>query len=113
MQTTASAAVGKVETNVDKKMLARYELMRQRDALAAELQKAQDDKHSRVQQKLEAIAAARKQFGDDPANAQALKDAQVSINNRYDAMAELDESRIRDAQAKLDAWDKAMAPPRK
>ena len=113
VQTTASAVVGKVETNIDKKMLQRYEIMRQRDALAQALQKAQEDKASRGRQKLEAAAAARKQFGDDPANAAALKEALVSVNNRYDAMAELDDSRIRDAQAKLDAWDKAQAPARK
>src|SRR6195952_911009 len=33
VQTAASASVGKVETNVDKKMLARYEIQHQRDAL--------------------------------------------------------------------------------
>ena len=109
VQAPASGAAGKVETNVDKKMLQRYELMHQRDALVQTLQKAQDDKASRARQKLEAATAARKQFGDDPANAAALKDALVSINNRYDAMAELDDSRIRDAQAKLDAFDKSPA----
>lgn len=113
VQTTASAVVGKVETNVDKKMLQRYDLMRQRDALAQTLQKAQDDKAGRERQKLDAAAAARRQFGDDPANAAALRDALVSVNNRYDAMSELDDSRIRDAQAKLDAWDKAQAAARK
>ena len=113
VQAPAPAAGGKVEMNVDKKMLQRYDLMRQRDALVQTLQKAQDDKASRAQQKLEAATAARKQFGDDPGNAAVLRDALVSINNRYDAMAEIDDSRIRDAQAKLDAWDKAQAPAKK
>lgn len=99
--------------SVDKKMLARYDLMHQRDALAQALRQAQDDKASRGRQKMEAAAAARKQFGDDPGNATALRDALASINNRYDAMAELDDTRVRDAQAKLDAWDKAQAAPKR
>ena len=108
----APAAQGE---NVDKKMLARYDLMRQRDALMQVLLKAQEDKASRAQHKQESVAAARKQFGDDPANAAALREALVSIDSRYDAMAELDDSRIRDAQAKLNAWDQAQpsAPARK
>ena len=93
--------------NVDKKMLTRYDLMHQREALAKALQQAQDDKDSRSRQKLEASAAARKQFGDDPANAAALRDALASINSRYDAMADLDDSRVSDAQSKLDDWDKS------
>ena len=109
VQTAASASVGKVETNVDKKMLARYEIQRQRDALEQTLRGAQDDKARRVVQKAEAAAAARRQFGDDPTNAQALREALSSIDSRYDAMAELDDSRIRTAQAALDAWDKANA----
>ena len=99
-----AAASGPGE-NVDKKMLNRYDLMHQRDALAQAVQQAKDDKSSRAQQRLEASAAARKQFGDDPANAAALRDALASINNRYDAMADLDDVRLRDAQAKLIDWD--------
>lgn len=113
VQTAASASVGKVETNVDKKMLARYEIQHQRDALEQTLRSAQDDKARRSEQKMEATAAARRQFGDDPANAQALRDAIASINSRYDALAELDDSRIRSAQGALDAWDKANASAKK
>ena len=108
VQTTASAVVGKVETNIDKKMLANYERQHQRDALVQKLKDAQDDKERRFATRAEATAAARRQFGDDPTNAQALKDAIVSINNRYGALAELDETRIKAAQAALDSWDKAQ-----
>jgi hypothetical protein len=107
VQPAASGSAAKVETNVDKKMLARYEIQHQRDALEQTLRTAQDDKARRAVQKDEAAAAARRQFGDDPTNAQALRDAISSIGSRYDALAELDESRIRTAQAALDAWDKA------
>jgi hypothetical protein len=113
VQTAASASVGKVETNVDKKMLARYEVQHQRDALEQTLRSAQDDTGRRAVQKEEAIAAARRQFGDDPTNAQALHDAIASIGSRHDALAELDESRIKTAQSVLDAWDKANAASKK
>jgi hypothetical protein len=104
----ASAASGaQAETNVDKKILARYEVQRQRDALEQALRSAQDDKARRATQKADAISGARRQFGDDPSNAQALREAVSSISSRYDAMAELDEERVRSAQAALDAWDKA------
>jgi hypothetical protein len=108
VRTSASAAVGKVETNIDKKMLANYERQHQRDALEKAVESAQADKDSRVTQRQQAIAAARKQFGDDPANAQALRDAQVSIDNRYRAMTELDDSRLQSARKTLDDWDKAQ-----
>jgi hypothetical protein len=108
VQTTASAVVGKVETNVDKKMLANFDRQRQRDALAQNLKEAQDDKERRTATRAEATAAARKQFGDDPGNAKALKDAIASINSRYGALAELDDTRIKAAQGALDNWDKAQ-----
>lgn len=108
VQTAASASVGKVETNVDKKMLARYERQRQRDTLDKAVQAAQVDKDARAAARLQDIAGARKQFGDDPANAQALRDALVSIDNRYRALSELDDLRIQSARKKLDDWDKAQ-----
>jgi len=104
---------GNAAPNVDKKMLARYELMRQRDEIAQTLKAAQDDKASRATAKAEASAAARKKFGDDPANAAALRDELASIERRYDSLAQLDQNRIDAAQAKLDMWEKALAPPRK
>ncbi len=109
VQTAASAAVGKVETNADKRMLANYERQHRRDALEQTLRTAQDDKAQRATQRDAAIATARRQFGDDSANAAALRDALASIGNRYDALTELDESRIRAARAALDAWDKGLA----
>ena len=104
-----SASAGKVETNIDKRMLARYERERQRRALAQAVQDAQDDKTRRATQRAQALAAARVQSGDDPANAAALREATASIASRYDALGELDESRIRSAQKALDDWDRAAA----
>jgi hypothetical protein len=108
VRTAASGSAGPVETNVDKKMLASYERQRQRDVLERKLKDAQADKERRLTTREEATAAARRQFGDDPSNAAALKDAIVSINNRYGALAELDESRIKSAQQALDSWDRAQ-----
>jgi len=109
VRTAASASVGKVETNIDKRMLARYERERQRGALEQAVQSAQEDKARRATQRAQALAAARRQFGDDPANAAALREASSSIASRYDALGELDESRIRSAQKALDDWDRAAA----
>lgn len=92
--------------NVDKKMLQRYEAMHRRDAMADALKAAQDEHAARAQRRLEDIAGAKKQFGDDPANAAALQDALASIDRRYAALSELDQSRIHNAQAELDAWDR-------
>ena len=97
--------------NVDKLMLAKYERQRQRDALAGTLKAAQDDKAGRVQQRQVDIANARKQFADDPANAPLLRDAISEIDKRYDALGQLDDSRIREAQAALANWDKAPPLP--
>src|SRR4051812_10522774 len=108
VQTAASASVGKVETNVDKKMLANYERQRRREALEKAVQAAQADRDGRSRARLLDVAAARKQFGDDPANAQALREALASIDNRYKALTELDDSRIQTAQKALDDWDKAQ-----
>ncbi|HEY9025555.1 MAG TPA: DUF4124 domain-containing protein [Burkholderiaceae bacterium] len=111
VQTAASASVGKVETNIDKRMLANYERQHRRDALEQAVKSAQADKDSRAVKRLQDIAGAKKQFGDDPANAPALRDALQSIDNRYKALTELDESRIQAAQKALDDWDKAQRPP--
>ena len=102
----APAPVQPVE-NVDKRMLARYERQRQRETLEKAVQSAQADKDSRASARLQDIAGARRQFGDDPANAQALRDALVSIDNRYRALMELDDSRIQSARKALDDWDKS------
>ena len=109
VRTSASASVGKVETNIDKRMLARYEVQHRREALEQALKNAQDDKAKRAVQRGQSLQAARKQFGDDPANAAALKDALASIDNRYNALGELDESRIKSAQGALDDFDHAQA----
>ena len=109
VQTAASASVGKVETNIDKRMLARYELQHRRDALEQAVKNAQDDRTKRASQRAVAVAAVQKQFGDDPTNAAALKDGLSSINSRYAAFAEIDDSRVKSAQAALDDWDHAQA----
>jgi Domain of unknown function (DUF4124) len=93
--------------NVDKKMLQRYEAMRRRDALADALKAAQDEQAARANDRLQDIAGAKRQFGDEPANAAALRDALASIDRRYAALSELDQSRINRAQAELDAWDRS------
>ena len=102
-----ASAPAKVETNMDKRMLAKYELQHRRDALEQTLKNAQDDKAKRATERDLSLAAARKQFGTDPANAASLRDATTSINSRYDALGELGESRIKSAQAALDDWDRA------
>src|ERR1700712_650533 len=53
VQTAASASVGKAETNVDKKMLARYEAGHERDSLEQALRAAQGDKARRASEKVE------------------------------------------------------------
>ncbi|HEY8973198.1 MAG TPA: DUF4124 domain-containing protein [Burkholderiaceae bacterium] len=93
--------------SVDKRMLARYERQRQRDTLEKAVQSAQADKDGRINARLQDIAGAKRQFGDDPANAQALRDALASIDNRYRALMELDDSRIQSARKALDDWDKS------
>ena len=97
-----------VGDSVDKRMLARYERQNQRDALDKAVQSAQADKDSRAAQREQAVAAARRQFGDDPSNAQPLRDALASIDSRYKAMTEVDEIRIQSARRALDDWDKAQ-----
>jgi hypothetical protein len=105
---TAPAPAPAVPTeSVDKRMLARYERQRQRDTLEKAVQSAQADKDNRASARLQDIAGAKRQFGDDPANAQALRDALASIDSRYRALAELDDSRIQAARKALDDWDKA------
>jgi hypothetical protein len=108
----APAAATTPAVNIDKRMLANYERQRQRETYVQAVKSAQDDKTGRVQQRLSDIANARRQFGDDPANASSLRDALLSIDRRYDALGELDDSRIREAQAALANWDKAPPLPR-
>ena len=108
-RTAASAPVGKPAPNIDKRMLANYERQHKRDALEQALRNAQDDKARRATQRAEAIAAAQKQFGGDPLNAAALADALAAINSRYRALGEIDDGRIKSAQAALDDWDRAQA----
>ena len=109
----AMAAATPPAVNIDKRMLANYERQHEREQLLQAIRSAQDDKTGRVQQRQVDIADARKRFGDDPANAQLLRDTLVSIDNRYNALSDLDDSRIRQAQANLANWDKAPPLPAK
>jgi hypothetical protein len=93
--------------SVDKRMLAKYERQHQREALEKVVQAAQADKDGRTSARLQDIAAAQRQFGDDPANAQALREALESIDTRYRVLGELDDTRIRAARKALDDWDKS------
>ena len=109
MPAPASAPVAKVESSVNKRMLANYEHQHQRDVLEQALRKAQDDKARRAADRSQAVDAAQKQFGDDPANAAALRDAVASIDSRYNALGLIDDRQVRAAQAALDDWDRAQA----
>jgi hypothetical protein len=102
----APAAAG---ADINRRMLANYEHQHQRDALEQALRKAQDDKARRGMQRAQAIAAAQKKFGDDPASAALLKDELTAIDSRYNALGEIDDSKIETAQGALDDWDRAQA----
>ena len=104
---TAPAPAAASGTN--QRMLANYERQHQRDALEQALGRAQDDKARRSEERAQAVAAVRRQFGDDPANAAALRDALTAVDSRYTALGEIDEGRIRSARAALDDWDHPQA----
>jgi hypothetical protein len=104
----APAAASTGEDSVDKRMLANYNKQREREGVAKEVDAAREDKARLGTQRQEAIAAARRQSGDDPANAKSLRDALDSINKRYDALEELAGSRQRAAQRALDQWDRSQ-----
>jgi hypothetical protein len=103
----APVASGPSGASVDKRMLANYERQRQHDTYAQAVKAAQDEKAARAQQRLADIAGARRQFGDDPANAAQLREALAQIDKRYDALGQFDDSRIRDAEADLANWDRS------
>jgi hypothetical protein len=100
------------DTSPDRRLLARYQSQAPRDALAQELRKAQDAQRQRAVERAAAVAAARQRFGDAAADAPALKDALADIDSRYTALGEVDEARLRRAQAALDDWDHAQAMAR-
>ncbi len=106
---SSAAAAAAASVSVDQVMLARYERQHQREALVQAVKSAQDEKARRAEQRQADIAAARKQFGDDPANARALREALAAIDQRYDTLAGIDDSHVRAAQADLDNWDKPPA----
>jgi len=106
--TPAAASTPTSADSVDKRMLANYNKQREREGVAKAVDVAREDKARLASQRQEALATARRQQGDDPANAKALRDALDSINKRYDALDELADSRQRSAQRALDQWDRAQ-----
>ena len=102
----AAASSANVGAEVDRRMLAGYEKQRQRAALVQAVQAAQADKDKRAGERLDAQAAAHRQFGDDPANAPALRQALADVDSRYRALDQVDDNRVRDAQKALDEFDK-------
>ena len=105
----ARAPASEAGPGTNMRMLAGYERQHQHDALEQALRNAQDDKARRAAQRAQAIAEVRRQFGDDPANAAALRDAVTATDSRYTALGEIDEGRIKSAQAALDDWNRAQA----
>jgi len=104
---TPEAAAGPAD-GVDKRLLAGYEKQRERDALVRALDAARQDQAQRAGQRQDAIAAARRQYGDDPANAGALRDALAAIDSRYNVLDELGDARVREAQEALARWDNPL-----
>ena len=94
-----------IEGTVNKRMLASYGRQHEREALVREVEAAGEDKARRAAQRAQAADAAEKQFGDDPNNASALRDALAAIDNRYRALSEIDDRRTRAARSALDDWD--------
>ena len=107
VRTAASASVGKVETNIDKRMLANYQRQQQREPLEQALRTAQDDAARRAAQRNADVVAVQTRYAGDLSNTQALNDALAAINSRYQALTLVDNDRIKSAQAALDTWDKA------
>ncbi len=105
----APPAAGNGKPDVDKRALASSERDRQHDALQRAVRAVKDEKARRASQRAEDVDAARRQFGDDPAHAAALQDALTSIDKRYSAISELDDSRLKAAQAALDDLERAPA----
>ena len=90
-------------------MLASYDKQRERDQLERALRSAQDDAARRATQHAADIAAAQRQAAaTEPPNPQALADALAAIDRHYRAMAEIDDNRIKAAQAELADWERAQ-----
>jgi hypothetical protein len=105
----AAAPEVKAATSVDKRMLADYDKQREHEQFEQAVRSAQDDAAKRSAQRAADIAAAQRQAAaTDPPNAQALNDALASIDRRYRALAELDDRRIKVAQAALAHWEQAQ-----
>ena len=104
----SGASAPKFEPSVDKRMLARYQKQDQRDQYQKAVKQVEDDMARRSNQKAADIAAVQRQMANDPANAATLNTAITSINARYQAMTEVDNSRLASAKAALAAWEKAQ-----
>jgi hypothetical protein len=95
--------------SVDKRMLANYQRMDQRDALEQAVRAARDAAARRRAQHDTEVAAVRQRFADNPPDGLSLADALADIESRYRALAVIDDDGIRSAQAALDDFDRAAA----
>ena len=105
---SAPSAPAKAEPSVDKRMLARYQKQNEREQYVKAIQAVQDDMARRGTQKAADIAAVQRQIAANPADAQTLNGALQSINLRYQALEDLDNTRLSSARAALAAWEKAQ-----
>ena len=105
---SAPSAPAKLETSVDKRMLARYQKQNEREQYEKAITAVQDEMSKRSAQKAADIAAVQKQIAANPADAPTLNGALQSINSRYQALEDLDNSRLASARAALASWEKAQ-----
>jgi hypothetical protein len=105
---SAPSAPAKAESSVDKRMLARYQKQNEREEYEKAIQSVQEEMSRRSAQKAADVAAVQRQIAANPADAQTLNGALQSINSRYQALEDLDSSRLSSARAALAAWDKAQ-----
>lgn len=105
---SAPSAPAKAEPSVDKRMLARYQKQNEREQYEKAIQSVQDEMAKRSSQKAADVAAVQKQIAANPADAQTLNGALQSINARYQALEDLDNSRLSSARAALSSWEKAQ-----
>ena len=99
----------RVPSETERRLKARLDAMHQRDDMQKALQTAQDEKARRPAEKAEDIAIARRLYGDDPANAQKLRDALALVEARYARMAVDDDARVKATRFNLDEFDRAQA----
>jgi hypothetical protein len=108
-QPASAVAAAALPGSVDKRMLANYQRMDQRDALEQAVRAARDAAARRRAQHDTEVAAVSQRFADNPPDGLSLADALADIESRYRALAVIDDDGIRSAQAALDDFDRAAA----